>query len=114
MSGKLTRRALMTRIGAAVVAGPAIATAFVRSASADEMERGAFFGAGFGYCDAEVLSQYWQMDIDAAKANAGAKILRGEKKFLRQAIRKANKSFSCSTGINYNDSDGVADLWKSA
>ena len=114
MPGQLTRRTLLTRAAAAVLAAPAIATGFAHQAAADEMELGAFFGAGFGYCDAEVLSQYWEMDIDSAKANAGAKILRGEKRILRQAIKKANRRFSCSTGFNYNDSDSVADLWKSA
>jgi hypothetical protein len=65
----------------------------------------AFFNAGVDTCDAELLSQYWNMDLDATKANAGTKILRGDKRIVRQAIKAAGRKFNCTVGFNYNDAD---------
>ena len=113
MTTELTRRGLFKRAGAMALLAPAVLTATVAPAIASDEEIDAFFNAGFNDCEADKLRQYWQVGYREAKEMAGAKILRGDKKFLRQAIRKASRQFSCeSTGFNYKDSDAVAEFWK--
>ena len=114
MTTGLTRRSLFARAGAVALLGPAAVAGSVAKARATDAEVDAFFNAGFNYCQAEKLGQYWQMDTYAAKANAGAKIMRGETKYLRQAIRKAAKRYNCTVGFNYKDSDTLAEFWKHA
>ncbi|MBX9456228.1 MAG: hypothetical protein KL863_09525 [Rhizobium sp.] len=114
MSTEITRRGLLARAGALAVAGPAALAAGTIGARAQDAEVNAFFAAGYDYCQAEKLGQYWSMSPWDAKINGGAKILRGEAKFLRQAARKAAKRFGCSTGFNYRDSDTLAEFWKNA
>lgn len=102
---QFTRRSLLAHAGAAALFAPSLLSLTAQSARASDEEVDAFFNEGFQYCDADVLSQYWQMDLISAKANAGAKILRGEKKFLKQAIKAAKKNYTCSTSSNDNQSD---------
>jgi hypothetical protein len=115
MSTDMTRRGLFARAGAMALAGSAVLAATGSVARASQEEVDAFFREGFNYCQAEKLGMYWQMSTWDAKANGGAKILRGEKKFLRQAIRKAARQFNCTTtGFNYRDSETLAEFWKHA
>jgi hypothetical protein len=115
MSMEMTRRGLFARAGALALAGPALIAAGTAGVHASEAEANAFFNAGFNYCQAEKLGMYWKMSTWDAKVNGGAKIMRGETKYLRQAIRKAAKRFNCSnTGFNYRDSETLAEFWKHA
>lgn len=115
MSMEITRRGFFAKAGAVALVGPAAIIASATSAGATQEEVETFFNAGFNYCQAEKLGMYWNMSTWDAKANGGAKILRGETKYLRQAIRKAAKRFNCSTtGFNYRDSEQLAEFWKHA
>lgn len=115
MSKELTRRGLFARIGALAVVGPAALTASTTGAGATQTEVDVFFAAGFNYCQAEKLGMYWQMSAWDAKANGGAKIMRGEIGYLRQAIDEAARQYNCSTtGFNYRDSGTLAEFWKHA
>jgi hypothetical protein len=114
MTTEMTRRGLFARAGALALAGPMALAAGTTIAQATDEEVDAFFNKGFNFCQAEKLGMYWGMSPYDAKANAGAKILRGDIKYLRQAIRKAAKRFDCTTGFNYKDSDSVAEFWKHA
>jgi hypothetical protein len=115
MSMDMTRRSFFFRAGAVAVLAPAALAGGTTLSHASQEEVDTFFNSGFNYCQAEKLGMYWQMSTWDAKANGGAKIMRGEIKYLRQAIRKAAKRFNCSTtGFNYRDSDSVAEFWKHA
>lgn len=113
MSSEITRRDMLGYIGAAALIAPGAAVLLPSVAAAQGAEWDVFYNSGFNNCDAELLAQYWQMDLGEAKVNAGEKILRGEKRYLRQAIRKAGRRFSCSESFN-RDADTIADLWKRA
>lgn len=71
----------------------------------------AFWNAGYSYCDAEKLGQYWQMSTYDAKLNAGLKILEGYQSILNEAIDIAIQSYGCPNGFNFDDSKSVAALW---
>lgn len=71
----------------------------------------AFFDKGYGWCDASVLSQYWQMDWSEAKVTAGEKILRGDQRYLDEALGEAYGRYQCSQAFNYEDSTTLAALW---
>lgn len=76
-------------------------------------QEAAFWNAGYAYCDAEKLGQYWQMSTYDAKLNAGYKILIGDQQYLDQAIAIAMRSYGCPNGFNFDDSTKLADLWTS-
>jgi hypothetical protein len=115
MSTEITRRSFFARAGAVAVLAPAALASGTTLSHASQEEVDVFFNAGFNYCQAEKLGMYWNMSTWDAKANGGAKIMRGEERYLRQAIRKAAKRFNCSTtGFNYRDSDTIAEFWKHA
>ena len=117
MPVQFTRRSLLARIAAAFLLTSSITAAAIAVtmpvASAQNADRAldAFFNSGFGYCDAEVLSKYWRTSIDRAKVDAGAKILRGDRRVLRDVIRIAKRQYRCSTGFNSYDARAVAALW---
>lgn len=71
----------------------------------------AFWNAGYSYCDAEKLGQYWQMSTYEAKLNAGLKILEGYQSILNEAIDIAIQSYGCPNGFNFDDSKSLAALW---
>jgi hypothetical protein len=115
MNSEITRRGLFARAGAMALAAPALLAAGTTGARASQEEVDVFFNSGFNYCQAEKLGMYWNMSTWDAKANGGAKIMRGDIKYLRQAIRKAARRFNCSTtGFNYRDSETIAEFWKHA
>lgn len=74
-------------------------------------QEAAFWKAGYAYCDAEKLGQYWGMATYNAKLNAGYKILIGDQRYLDEALAEAIQSYTCPNGFNVDDSKDVAALW---
>lgn len=72
----------------------------------------AFWKAGYSYCDAEKLGQYWGMATYDAKLNAGNKILEGGQRYLDEAIDYAIQRYTCPNGFNYDDATKLAALWQ--
>ncbi|BCW91064.1 hypothetical protein sos41_42420 [Alphaproteobacteria bacterium SO-S41] len=114
----ITSRGLLPRIAAAFLMTSSMTVAAVsltQSAYAftQAQQEAAFWKAGYAYCDAEKLGQYWGMDTYSAKLNAGNKILIGDQRYLDEAIAVAIQSYTCPNGFNFDDSKDVAALWDS-
>ena len=116
MTSTTPRTRMLGRVAAAFLATSAMTGAslsLVQAAyaySQSQMEM-AFWDAGYSYCDAEKLGQYWQMATYDAKLNAGLKILEGGQVYLDQALQIAMQSYGCPNGFNFDDSTSLAALW---
>lgn len=111
-----TPRSMLSRIAAAFLMTSSMTVAAVsltQSAYAytAAQQEAAFWKAGYAYCDAEKLGQYWGMSAYDAKLNAGYKILIGDQRYLDEAIMTAMQSYTCPNGFNFDDSTNVAELW---
>lgn len=74
----------------------------------------AFFNSGYAWCDAKVLSQYWNTDPGSAKVWAGEKILRGDVAVLDEVLGISYTKFRCQVAFDFDDMQDVASLWTSA
>lgn len=112
------RGRLLSRVASAFMMTTSLtiaATSLLQSSYAytQSQQENAFWNAGYAYCDAEKLGQYWKMSTYDAKLNAGYKILIGDQRYLDQAIDIAMQSYGCPNGFNFDDSTKLADLWTS-
>ena len=113
-----TSRGMLARIAAAFLMTSSMTVAAVtltQSAYAysQAQQEAAFWKAGYAYCDAEKLGQYWGMSAYEAKLNAGNKILIGDQRYLDEALEYAVQRYTCPNGFNFDDSKDVAALWDS-
>ncbi len=107
---------LVARLAAALLLTSSMTAAPIAARAATTNPAGtpewaAFFKTGYGWCDAQVLSQYWKMNTDEAKVNAGAKILNGGNRYLGEALAAAYHSHACGSSFNYEDAAKLAELW---
>jgi hypothetical protein len=92
----------------------------------DQAELDAYFQSAYQYCDAEILSSYWGMNLDDTKMRMGRKILWGEadmlilEQFLADAKVSALYALEnypdelCNYGLsryNYDDAEALAEFW---
>ncbi len=85
-----------------------------------EDDLNAFFGSGYSYCDAKVLSAYWKVDITEAKARIGAETSRGAPRKVELQLEQARKKLkgrkrvTCDyweTKYAYEDAEALAAAW---
>lgn len=74
-----------------------------------------FTNAGYQYCDAVVLGNYWGWEVWDAKVAAGRMLSEGQANALARDVRAARQQgHRCSfddTGLSYDDAEAVAALW---
>ena len=105
-------------------ASPAAPVTLTPAEALLEQQYAAFFDAGYDYDDAEKLSKIWRStgDIGAVKAEAGRRLLAGEKLPVEPAADSPGESLSpteqkridayFAAGYNYDDAVKLAKLWK--
>jgi hypothetical protein len=80
----------------------------------------AYFNAGYGYCDAQMLGKFWNTDPASAKLLAGKGLLRlsGFPTNIPGKLRSARQRYSgqgvCdySSDFSYDDAVALASYWK--
>ena len=92
----------------------------------DQTELDAYFDSLYEYCDAAILSQYWDMDLDETKMRMGRKILWGEADvlILEQFLTDAKVSalyalenypdelcYYGESSYTYEDAETLATFW---
>lgn len=104
--------ALLLTSSLAAVSAIASRSAMADEAS-DEQAVRAFFDYGYGVCDAEVLSAFWEADFWDTKVWAGYKVVNGDHDLLADNLAAAYGSYYCGQmgSLGYDDSMTLAALW---
>ncbi len=120
MNNVAKRRTLLAGLTAALLLTTSLtAVSLVASQSvladdaADQASVIAFFDAGYGVCDADVLASFWGVDFWDAKVGGGQKVQDGHSDLLSSVLSQAYGSHICNetSSLDYNDSTTVAALW---
>jgi hypothetical protein len=99
------------------------AAAANKPAAPPDQDLQSFFGTGYGYCDAKVLSAHWSTSVEDAKATVGRKIGYGNGAFVTSELRLAraeatkDPSRGCTfwdAGYEYADAEKLAKAWKTS
>ena len=115
-----TRRTFYAGLAAALLLTSsltAVSVAVSRGALADTAAENAavdaFFQRGYGVCDADVLSRFWQIEFWDAKVRAGEMLQRGELRLLSDKLSYGYRDHSCgeSSSLGYEDAPALAALW---
>lgn len=80
----------------------------------------AYANSAYSYCDAKVLSAYWKIDVEDAKARIGAQVRKGASRAVDANLKQARKKLKgrarvvCDfweTRYNYDDAEALAGAW---
>lgn len=94
-----------------------------RASNSDAEDARAWGTSGLSYCDAKVLSKYWQVSVAESKSLVGRKIRSNNKPALSSALGSArtdaakDESKRCEFGetdFSYSDAEKLAKLWKTS
>lgn len=107
----LTAAFLMTSSMTAASVALVQAAAAKTAQPTEDQSLTAFFDAGYAWCDAKVLAQYWNTDPSSSKVWAGEKILRGDQNILDEALGAAYQRHRCNIAFDTGDGAQLAALW---
>jgi hypothetical protein len=95
------------RLAVALMATTTIGIAPFDMARAQDDNWPRFFSAGYQYCDASLLGNYWGVSTDASKSKAGMMIARGMRDNVEAALadsrRRGNHCNWEDLGYTYDD-----------
>jgi hypothetical protein len=88
-------------------------SAQIPSSASPAAEYNAFFNSKYKACDADILSQLWQVDkLGDAKIRIGGMLLAHQENEIEAALKDAKaKRLRCMSGFHFIDAWRVAALW---
>ena len=117
MRNNVKGRCLLAGLTAAVLLTSSMVPVSVAVAQRYRCEDGkcpeakAFDTSIYGFCDASVLAQHWQVDMWETKLRIGEQVLKRNDAFVKRELRSAFGRFGCNDVFNYSDAPKIAELW---
>lgn len=111
------KRCLLAPLTATLLLSTSLTTPYLNAARAatqnpvDTPQWQAAVHSHYGYCDADVLRQHWQTDIDDAKIRLGGMILNHQTELIADELGVAYLHHRCTASFDLIDGLKLAALW---